>query len=588
MNIKKYLIGIIGVLFLTAISCSSDDSVQNPELSDQDLSVYFWGVGDNVNGIAWQGYDVLIGESVTVKLQVSPKDQTTVKWVDDATGEILSDNLEYTYSPTKEETKRVNFIATRPSGYEKTIVFNFRGTLGGYNSKINTWQSIKIPQGTQTGTFTAEFDMIPSKDIMDGVVTFLDGISTGYSSNSCIVRLNSSGKIDAYNDAGYAAENELTYHAGIKYHVRMEVDALNMTYSVYVTPQGENEVEIAKDYIFRRKVTHLDHWAMVAGDWQLDDPGTHRILNMEITTHTQNEAPVFTKVEDISIPEGSTLEVEIEATDPLGGNLKMEAVDLPRFATFVDHGYGKGTLTLKPYENCGGCDLGEFDIKITATNLKATTELGFKVEIFDPNAGIFITADVADNFANSPGPKRPEATVDGWINRPTMYVGGGVNWQDPEDTYDMAAIIPFAIPEIADGKKVTSAELKVWLEQVVSWAWQDYDLYGLPYRSDPTVLPSDYWQGAYGTDPNATAIQQRFAVKETSTGEHFSSEDAKQAFADYINAQIANGAKEGDFIFLRVNVNVADAPTYGRIDISSADAADATHAPELKLVLGDK
>ncbi len=587
MYIKKYLIGIIGLL-LVAISCSSDDNAQNPELSDQDLSVYFWGVGDNVSGIAWQGYDVLIGESVTVKLQVSPKDQTTVKWVDDATGEILSESLEFTYAPTQEESKRVNFIATRPSGYEKTIVFNFRGTLGGFNSKINTWQSIKIPQGTQTGTFTAEFDMIPSKDIMDGVVTFLDGISTGYSSNSCIVRLNSSGKIDAYNDAGYAAENDLQYHAGITYHVRMEVDALNMIYSVFVTPQGENEVEIANNYKFRKKVTHLDHWAMVAGDWQLDDPGTHRVLNMEITTHTINEAPVFTKVDDISMAEGTSQVIEIEATDPLGGNLKLEAENLPRFARFEDHGYGKGTLTLEPYNNCGGCDLGIYDIKITATNIKASTDLNFKVEVIDPYAGIFITSNVADNIVNSTGPKRPNPTVDGWVNRPVMYVGGGVNWQDAEDTYDMAAVIPFEIPEIPDGKIVTKAELKINLERVVSWAWQDYDLYGLPYRNDPTVLPSDYWQGAYGTDPNAVAIQQKFAVKETPVGELKSSEAANQAFVDYINAQIANGAKEGDFIFLRVNVNVADAPTYGRIDISSADSSIPENAPVLKIVLGNK
>jgi hypothetical protein len=39
---------------------------------------------------------------------------------------------------------------------------------------------------------------------------------------------------------------------------------------------------------------------------------------------------------------------------------------------------------------------------------------------------------------------------------------------------------------------------------------------------------------------------------------------------------------------MRINLNVADAPSYGRIDISSADTGDAAHAPEIKLVPGNK
>lgn len=560
MKIFKYIIGLVGILLLTTVSCTND-KLENPVLTDQDLSVYFYGVGDNVQGIAWEGFDVLIGESYTVKLQVSPNDGTTYKWVDDATGEILSETLEFTYAPTQEESKRVKFIATRPSGYEVEVVFNFRGTYGGYTSKINQWQSIKIPQGTQTGTFTAEFDMIPSKDIMDGVVGFLDGIASGYSSNSCIVRLNSSGKIDAYNDAGYAAENELTYHAGMTYHVRMEVDAVNMTYSVFVTEQGGSEIMIADNYKFRRKVSHLDHWSMVAGDWQLDDPGTHRVLNMEITTHTQNEAPVFKPVDDISMPEGSVMEVEIEAVDPLGGNLKMEASNLPRFATFTDHGYGKGTLTLKPYNNCGGCDLGIYDIKITATNTKTSSDLDFKVEVIDPFAAFEVPVDPADATIWGNGAVDPN-----W----TQLFGGHVNAGVGGDDH-VVGVMPFALPDVPAGKRIKSAVLKVNVVANNSWVAVEYDVYALAARATAEVLPTDFYVGDYDGDTNATAIQKGLIKNGDPTGEFTMDDASGKALADFMNSQYAAGATPGQFIFVRINSNRGDMPTWAHLQFDSGN-----------------
>ncbi|MEN8186249.1 MAG: hypothetical protein ABFR05_03860 [Bacteroidota bacterium] len=560
MNIKKYLIGIIGVLFLATLSCDDDD-LSNPQLEDTDLTVYFYGEGDNVTGIAWQGYDVLVGESLTVKLQVSPKDQTDVKWVDDTTGEILSEGLEYTFAPTEEMSQRVNFIASRPSGYEKTVVFNFRGTLGGYNSIINSWQSVKIPQGNQTGTFTAEFDMIPSKDIMDGVVTFLDGISTGYGDNSCIVRLSSAGKIDAYNDAGYAAENELVYHAGMTYHVRMEVDAATMLYSVYVTEQGGTEVEIAKDYKFRKKVTNLDHWAMVAGNWQLDDPGIHRVLNMEITTHTQNVLPVFIPVDDITMNEGTVQEIEIKANDPLAGDLKLEGSNLPRFATLTDHGYGNGTLKLSPYSECGGCDLGLYDIKVTATNAEGSSDLDFKVEVVDPNAAFDIAADAADATIWGNGAVDPN-----WTQLFGGHVAAGIGGDD-----HVVGVVPFALPEIPAGKKVKSAVLTVNVIANNSWVAVEYDVYALAARATEEVLPTDFFLGEYDTDTNATGIQKGFIVNGAGMGEFTMDETGSDNLANFMNDQYANGATSGQFIFVRINSNRDDMPTWAHLQFDSAN-----------------
>ncbi|MCI2229835.1 hypothetical protein MC378_11715 [Polaribacter sp. MSW13] len=574
MKINKYITSVLGILILFIASCD-EEQLSNPTLSDSDLKVYFWGEGDNVSGIAWEGYDVLIGESLTIKLQVSPKEDTKVKWVDDATGEVLSESLEFTYAPTREESKKVNFIATRPSGYEKIIVFNFRGNIDGYTSKINDWQSVLIPQGNQTGNFTVEFDMIPSKDIMDGIVGVLDGIATTYSDNSCIVRLAPSGKIDAYNDTGYAANNDLTYHAGLTYHVKMDVDAVNMSYDIYANEQGGSVVEIGRDFKFRRKITHLDYWSMVAGNFNLTDPGTHRVLNMQITTHSQNQAPVFIAVEDVLMPEGTELEVEIEAIDPLGGNIVLEANNLPRFADFVDNGFGKGTITFKPYANCGGCDLGLFDINIVATNSLESTDLNFKVEVVDPNAAFDVNVDLGDATIWSGGSVDPT-----WTQLFGGHVDAGIGGDD-----QVVGVMPFALPTIPAGKKIKSAVLKVNVIANNSWVPVEYDVYALTARATSEVFATDFFLGDFDTDANATGVSQGFIKNGDPLGEYVMDDSSGEALATFMNNQYANGANTGEFIFLRINANRSDMPLWAHLQYDSGEVA-AT-APILTVTLED-
>lgn len=575
MKLNKYITWVFGILLLAVVSCSNEDA-SNPVLTDTDLKVYFWGEGDNVTGIAWEGYDVLIGETLDLQLQVSPKDGTTVKWIDDETGEILSDNLEFTYAPTQEESKRVNFIATRPSGYEEIVVFNFRGNLDGYTSKINEWQSVLIPQGTQTGTFTVEFDMIPSKDIMNGVVGVLDGIASTYSNNSCIVRLNPSGKIDAYNDTGYEANNELEYHAGVTYHIKMDIDAVNMSYDIYANEQGGDVVEIGKDFKFRNKITHLDYWSMVADNFNLADPGTHRVLNMEITTHTQNQAPVFLDVEDVELAEGNVLEVDIEAVDPLGGTMVLEATNLPRFANFVDLGYGKGKITFSPYDNCGGCDLGLYDINIVATNSAESSNLNFTVEVVDPNAAFDIKVDLAD--ATIWGNGALDAT---WTQLFGGHVATGVGGDD-----HVVGVMPFALPNVPAGKRVKSAVLTVNVVANNSWISVEYDVYAIDARATSEVLASDFFLGDFDTDPNATGIQKGFIKNGDAIGEFVMDDTSGEALATFMNNQYQNGATAGQFLFLRISANRNDMDTWAHLQFDSGEVTDT--APVLTVTLEDE
>ncbi|UXX79909.1 hypothetical protein N7E81_02160 [Reichenbachiella carrageenanivorans] len=568
MKLKNIVYGIIAA---SSFIWACTDEFTNPELKDTDLTIYRVGEGGNIRGEAWSGYGVLVGDTLQMDLQVSPAEGTAVKWQLE-NGEVLNETLSYEFVATEEGEQRTYFIATR-GDVADTIIFNFRGELEGYSSKVNTWQTVELPNGKQTGTFTYEFDMVPMKDGIDAVtgITTLTADTT-YADLSVIIRFDRTGVIDAYDNGGYSAENVMNYASGNEYHVRLEVDAAQMTFDAFVSGTDGVEVQIADAYIFRNKVTNLTSMALVAGDYLLDDPGTHRVYNIEMETHTQNQKPTFAAVEDQRVKEGETVTVAIEANDPLEGVMTMEAQNLPRFATFAETGNGKGILTFSPYADCDGCDLGDYAIEIVATNSLESSTQTINVEVVDPFAITDIPVDPADvdvffgAYANDPA--KPFV----WLAAPELLVGGGVNYADANDIYDMAAVMPFKLPNIPDGEEFATAELQANLNNVVTWAIQDYDLYALPYRSSSLVLGTDYYQGVYGGDPNATALQQKWAENTTPIGAITTSSAANTALVDYLNQQVANGAKGGDYVFLRVNVNVADATTYGRIDIDSSES----------------
>ena len=119
-----------------------------------------------------------------------------------------------------------------------------------------TWASVAF--GPRTAAFTYGFDMAASANNIDAVVG-LGGVTpvTGYGDLACIVRFNSSGKIDARNGGGYAALVDFPYSVGNAYSVRMIVDPVAKTYSVTVSVNGGVAVLIAQNYAFRLEQASL-------------------------------------------------------------------------------------------------------------------------------------------------------------------------------------------------------------------------------------------------------------------------------------------------------------------------------------------
>ncbi len=118
---------------------------------------------------------------------------------------------------------------------------------------------------SQTGTFTAQFDVTPSSATIGGHVGISHGAQTAYTGFANIVRFNTTGTIDARNGGGYAATTTLHYTAGATYHVRMAIDIPTHHYSIFVTPPGGSEVTIGSNFAFRLEqntVTSLNNYGL--------------------------------------------------------------------------------------------------------------------------------------------------------------------------------------------------------------------------------------------------------------------------------------------------------------------------------------
>ncbi len=149
-----------------------------------------------------------------------------------------------------------------------------------------------------------------------------------------------------------------------------------------------------------------------------------------------------------------------------------------------------------------------------------------------------------------------------------LKVGKSARGGDPFVTN---AIIPFKLPSRPTGESVNAANLKVNLAYLRHWIDAEVDLYGLPYNASSTINASDYYDGTY-SDPTGTvtAIQSGFIVRDTGGTEPLgtqiltdrevnSNSSGDTALTTYINAQYDAGAVAGDYVFLRLSINVSSA-----------------------------
>jgi phage replication-related protein YjqB (UPF0714/DUF867 family) len=135
---------------------------------------------------------------------------------------------------------------------------------------------------SQSGAFTAEWDAMPSADNIDAVVGLSNGAQTSFTNFGCLVRFNSSGKIDARNGGTYASASTIPYATDASYHFRLSVNVPAHTYSIYVTPAGGTEQIVGTNYAFRTEqstVGSLNNYGVIVDS----AAGSARVCNFVVS-----------------------------------------------------------------------------------------------------------------------------------------------------------------------------------------------------------------------------------------------------------------------------------------------------------------
>jgi Alginate lyase len=143
----------------------------------------------------------------------------------------------------------------------------------------NNWINGIIP--TQTGTFTAEWDATPSTALNNSNIGLSLGPQSAFTGLAIAGRFNPTGQIDARNGGAFVAASTINYVAGVKYHFRAVVNVPANTYSIYVTPAGQDEITVGTNYAFRTEqkgITSLDHWDAIS------QVGTVVLCNLVVDT----------------------------------------------------------------------------------------------------------------------------------------------------------------------------------------------------------------------------------------------------------------------------------------------------------------
>ncbi|MEO9968175.1 MAG: Ig-like domain-containing protein [Reichenbachiella sp.] len=173
---------------------------------------------------------------------------------------------------------------------------------------------------------------------------------------------------------------------------------------------------------------------------------------------------------------------------------------------------------------------------------------------------VVLTAPAGDGFVSDPAvivSNNPFTELDLKIGK--SAVDGSANLT--------SAIIPFELPAIPDGEEITDASLSVYVSFGREWIEDNcyVDLYGLDYQSSVAISSSDHYSGAFGTGNGSdTGIEDDYFQKNVPRGSQDTprfeetSVSGNANLVSYIKAQYTAGAEAGDYVFLRLSIDLPE------------------------------
>jgi hypothetical protein len=137
--------------------------------------------------------------------------------------------------------------------------------------------------------------------------------------------------------------------------------------------------------------------------------------------------------------------------------------------------------------------------------------------------------------------------------------------------FDYSDVYVFQLPTLAAGQQIASADFTFY--DAASGSIYNTDLYGLGFRTSPTVLATDWYSGP--NDTHNTRLESGIISPSfTFSGLLTTSSTADVALVTYLNSQYSAGAVGGDFVFLRLSSNVSGGTN---LYVNSVDNADLAY-----------
>ena len=187
-----------------------------------------------------------------------------------------------------------------------------------------------------------------------------------------------------------------------------------------------------------------------------------------------------------------------------------------------------------------------------------------------------------------PEPMTSDTTVNngggvGWAGSVSSRVGGS-----SVDGWDTCVVYVFELPAVGENNDITDANLSFYFESYSYYRVSgNADLYGLPYSSSSAVQSGHWYQGPYAGDPSAAALQDNVLTPSSLPNSTISTDSSgNTALKDYLNAQYAGGAGEGDYIFIRVGPDANETNNPQRYWVVSMTESDPGQQPILTVTIG--
>ncbi len=159
----------------------------------------------------------------------------------------------------------------------------------------------------QTSNFRISFKISALENNIDAVTGLSNGLASEYDSLGPIIRLNTTGQIEARNGYTYSAEESLNYVLGKVYLITLDVDLVSRKYSATAKNDLNQTYQIATNYAFRSSqfsVTELNNLGIFAYS------GSLKVFDITspvaLITPTPSSSPTATPILPPSTPTPST------------------------------------------------------------------------------------------------------------------------------------------------------------------------------------------------------------------------------------------------------------------------------------------